>query len=151
MAMKIGGYTYDYTTVNAGIPGVANDRVNEELQGISLQGSTEGRDVYHGSKIDGSGINDGRRKLSGSFKMSVELFSEIVKSPQFAATGYDMAEPFDMSITVQANIPPYTSSLFEIKGVRLGLVSADWQNGSSSLPIDMPYMCLERTLDGVPC
>lgn len=150
MAMKIGGYTYDFTTVNVGFPGVANDRVNEELSGISLQATTNGRQPYRGSTRKGSGINDGTYDLSGTLKMSLELYEEIVKSGAFA-DGIDMAAPFDMSITVQANIEPRTSIEFRMEGIRLERPNMDFQQGNSSLSVDLPYKCLERTLDGVPC
>lgn len=150
MAMKINGYTYDYTTVNTGIPGVQNDRVNEELTGISMQASTQGRQTYRGSTRKASGINDGTYDLSGTLEMSLELYEEIVKSEAFA-DGIDMAAPFNMSITVKASVAPYTSIEFVWEGVRLERPNMDWKKGSSDLPVQVPYKCLERTMDGIPC
>lgn len=147
--MKIAGYTYDYTTVNVGIPGVPNERVNEELSGISSDVSTEGREIYHGSDREGSGINDGLIKRSGKMSMTLELLKEIVESPYFQ-DGLDMAQPFDMSITVKANVAPYSSTEIVLEKVRLEQPPFDWKKGSSALEIEVAYKCLRRTMDGRP-
>ncbi len=145
--MKIAGYTYDFTTVNVGIPGIPNERVNEELSGISCDVATDGREIYHGSGREASGINDGIIKLSGKMSMTMELLDEIVESSYFQ-DGLDMAAPFDMSITVKAGVAPYNSIDILLEGVRLERPPFDWKKGNSALEIEIAYKCLRRTKDG---
>ena len=85
-----------------------------------------------------------------ALEMSLELYEELVKSDAFA-DGIDMAAPFNMSITVKAGVAPYTSIEFVWEGVRLERPNMDWKKGSSDLPVQVPYKCTERTMDGIPC
>lgn len=147
--MKIGGYQYDFTTCTVGIPGIPNERVGQEVSAISTDGGLSGREHYHGSGRDPSGINDGKRAPSGSLTMTQELLHDIIEAPYFAA-GIDMAQPFNMSITVRANIAPFTSGVYVFEGVRLETPKMNWNNGDKALPVEVAYKCIKRTYNGKP-